>query len=163
MLSTTDKFKILFRDEFTCQYCGSNPGSEGLEVDHLIPKSKFGSDNPENLVSACKKCNRGKSGNIYFPKSLILRKDFDENWFVHKSFGAWSIKFCTENAVVESNWGYWIHIDRVYEKWWPNQISEKEWERAFVDHHMCDFLDCLDYAKRLVDCRAIYGDREIPW
>jgi hypothetical protein len=45
---------VLKRDNYTCQYCGSN---ENLQADHIIPISKGGLDNLENLITACRKCN----------------------------------------------------------------------------------------------------------
>lgn len=42
---------------FKCVYCGS---SKKLEVDHLFPVSKGGSEDLENLVCACKSCNSSK-------------------------------------------------------------------------------------------------------
>ena len=40
-----------------CYYCEVN---EATERDHIIPKSRGGSDEPENLVPTCQQCNRGK-------------------------------------------------------------------------------------------------------
>lgn len=50
--------EVFERDHYTCQYCGQVGG--GLEADHVIPFSKGGTDDLENLVTACKKCNRQK-------------------------------------------------------------------------------------------------------
>lgn len=55
------RFKILERDSFTCQYCGSSAPDVKLEVDHIIPKVKGGQDISTNLITACIRCNRGKS------------------------------------------------------------------------------------------------------
>jgi 5-methylcytosine-specific restriction endonuclease McrA len=49
---------ILRRDGFRCQYCGAH--SAQLTVDHVIPKSRGGSDSWENLVTACVRCNNSK-------------------------------------------------------------------------------------------------------
>lgn len=55
------RFKILERDNFTCQYCGATPKSGAiLMIDHIIPSSKGGETIPENLVTACFFCNIGK-------------------------------------------------------------------------------------------------------
>lgn len=51
---------VLRRDEHYCQYCGEKKTE--LTIDHIIPKSRGGSDSWENLVAACKKCNN-KKGN----------------------------------------------------------------------------------------------------
>ncbi len=49
---------IFERDDFTCQYCGAR-GVE-LECDHVEPISLGGTNEPGNLVTACKTCNRNK-------------------------------------------------------------------------------------------------------
>jgi hypothetical protein len=67
---------ILERDDYTCGYCGTKPkklyrryngGSYNwpreicvLHVDHMVPRSKGGSDHPHNLVTACEGCNLSK-------------------------------------------------------------------------------------------------------
>lgn len=56
------RFQVFDRDKFRCRYCGRTPDDEiTLEVDHVIPVSKGGSDEIENLVTSCFDCNRGKS------------------------------------------------------------------------------------------------------
>lgn len=60
-LSKKTRFEIFKRDGFTCQYCGEHPPSIVLEVDHIIPVSKKGTDDFDNLITSCFDCNRGKS------------------------------------------------------------------------------------------------------
>lgn len=55
------RFDIFKRDLFTCQYCGKNPPSVVLEIDHIIPVSKGGSNEIDNLLTSCFECNRGKT------------------------------------------------------------------------------------------------------
>lgn len=50
--------QVFERDQFTCHYCGQKGGI--LECDHVVPFSQGGSDEFENLVTACRKCNRSK-------------------------------------------------------------------------------------------------------
>ena len=56
------RFKVLTRDNFTCQYCGKTP-QDGvkLQVDHIYPKSKGGKWTLNNLITSCAICNNGKS------------------------------------------------------------------------------------------------------
>lgn len=54
------RYKVLLRDSFTCQYCGRKPPDVVLHVDHIIPRSKGGSNSIENLSTACADCNLGK-------------------------------------------------------------------------------------------------------
>lgn len=56
------RFKILLRDNFRCQYCGrTTQDGIRLEIDHIIPKSKGGNNNEDNLITSCEYCNLGKS------------------------------------------------------------------------------------------------------
>ena len=54
---------VLARDKWKCLSCGRSAKEDGvlLEVDHIIPRSKGGSDDIINLQTLCKKCNIGKS------------------------------------------------------------------------------------------------------
>lgn len=55
------RFEIFKRDNFICQYCGNHPPIVILEVDHILAISKGGKDDTENLITACRECNSGKS------------------------------------------------------------------------------------------------------
>jgi len=59
-LSPKLRFEIFKRDQFTCRYCGRRTPDVVLEIDHVVPVAEGGSDDPENLVTACYECNRGK-------------------------------------------------------------------------------------------------------
>ena len=48
-ISTKQRFAILKRDAFTCQYCGRSAPTVELQVDHIHPVSKGGEDIDENL------------------------------------------------------------------------------------------------------------------
>lgn len=52
---------FLLRDRYCCQYCGKRFSSAELTFDHLIPKSKGGKTNLENVVMACEPCNSKKA------------------------------------------------------------------------------------------------------
>lgn len=55
------RYEILRRDNHTCRYCGATAPSVELAVDHVTPTTLGGSDDPGNLVTACRDCNSGKS------------------------------------------------------------------------------------------------------
>ncbi len=55
------RWLILNRDKFTCQYCGSRAPDVILHIDHKVAKASGGTDNPENLITACSACNIGKN------------------------------------------------------------------------------------------------------
>ena len=50
--------QVFDRDNYTCTYCGERGGR--LECDHIHPHSRGGSDDLENLTTACFACNRSK-------------------------------------------------------------------------------------------------------
>jgi 5-methylcytosine-specific restriction endonuclease McrA len=58
------RFQIFHRDHYTCQYCGATGADGPLEVDHVLPQSERGDDDLSNLVTACRDCNRRKSGKV---------------------------------------------------------------------------------------------------
>lgn len=60
-ISKSTRFRIFARDGFTCRYCGAQSDTVALEVDHIIPVVEGGTNDDENLITACLTCNRGKS------------------------------------------------------------------------------------------------------
>jgi 5-methylcytosine-specific restriction endonuclease McrA len=48
---------VFARDSWTCQYCGT---TSHLTVDHVMPRSRGGPSDWENIVTACAPCNRRK-------------------------------------------------------------------------------------------------------
>lgn len=59
-ISKKIRFQVLTRDDSRCQYCGRGIAEVPLEVDHRVPRSAGGTDAIDNLVTACRDCNRGK-------------------------------------------------------------------------------------------------------
>ncbi|NJN91006.1 MAG: HNH endonuclease [Leptolyngbyaceae cyanobacterium SL_5_14] len=47
------------RAKYLCEYCHSpeRSSSDVFTIDHLIPRSLGGSDEPDNLALACRRCN----------------------------------------------------------------------------------------------------------
>lgn len=58
-ISLTRK-SVMMRDNYTCQYCGSQPTKGELTIDHVIPRVQGGETTWENVVCACKRCNLRK-------------------------------------------------------------------------------------------------------
>jgi hypothetical protein len=52
--------EIFRRDNYICQYCGREINEIELEVDHILPISKGGTNSPSNLQTLCVKCNQQK-------------------------------------------------------------------------------------------------------
>lgn len=64
---------IFKRDHYTCQYCGSQPGSEELSIDHVTPRSHGGASTWENCVLACINCNKRKADRTPDEAGMKLR------------------------------------------------------------------------------------------
>lgn len=45
---------------YTCVHCGKKFRKGSIDIDHILPKSKGGGNNPENLQCLCVHCNRSK-------------------------------------------------------------------------------------------------------
>lgn len=60
-ISKSVRFTIFSRDGYTCRYCGRQSDSCPLVIDHVIPVAQGGTNDPENLVTACHDCNAGKA------------------------------------------------------------------------------------------------------
>lgn len=71
------RFKIFERDDFKCVYCGRNPREHEttLEIEHVFPKARGGTNATANLVTACKECNAGKGD--YLLNQRQLKKFLD--------------------------------------------------------------------------------------
>lgn len=71
------RFDVLERDGFTCQYCGAKAPDAQLEVDHIVPVVRGGTNDPDNLRTACVGCNRGKGDKLL--ESLVRFEDLLPN------------------------------------------------------------------------------------
>lgn len=64
-IDTTDfKTRVLMIQNSNCSICGCKEKSK-LQIDHIIPVSKGGSDGLDNLQVLCYKCNYKKKDKIY--------------------------------------------------------------------------------------------------
>ena len=58
------RYQVLKRDNFKCCACGASPAKDPsveLHIDHIVPYSKGGDTQIDNLQTLCSKCNLGKS------------------------------------------------------------------------------------------------------
>jgi len=54
------RHEVFHRDKYRCKECGATNNETQLEVDHIKPVSKGGTNDLHNLQTLCKKCNRSK-------------------------------------------------------------------------------------------------------
>ena len=70
--------RVLRRDGYICAYCGQMANT----VDHILPVSKGGTDDMENLVAACTSCNSRKSNKL----SVFFLPDSTTSVYPRSSF-----------------------------------------------------------------------------
>ncbi len=75
------KINVLYRDDFTCQYCGfkgehnTTMKHKKMTIDHVVPVSKGGRTTFENCVAACGECNSKKANDMLHETGMkLLRK-----------------------------------------------------------------------------------------
>lgn len=60
-------------------YCGKPVSDRDGTVDHMLPLARGGSNNDDNLVAACKKCNELKNNRT--PLEFFSWKYLLEGWY----------------------------------------------------------------------------------
>lgn len=65
---------IMARDQYTCQYCGATPLRAELTLDHVLPRSRGGRTEWENVVVACRVCNQKKGNRTPKEAQMILAR-----------------------------------------------------------------------------------------
>lgn len=61
---------VFARDDHICQYCGGPADS----IDHVLPRSRGGGHDWENLVAACRRCNLAKRDRTPEEAGMRLRR-----------------------------------------------------------------------------------------
>jgi 5-methylcytosine-specific restriction endonuclease McrA len=62
---------VFARDQYRCQYCGSQ---KHLTVDHVVPRSKGGTDSWDNVVTSCAPCNLRKADRLLHAADMKLAR-----------------------------------------------------------------------------------------
>ena len=65
---------ILYRDDFTCAYCGQQFPAHKLTLDHFLPRSLGGKKIWTNMLTACYECNQIKAHHTYMTPIFYPRK-----------------------------------------------------------------------------------------
>src|SRR4030065_2675323 len=61
---------VFSRDDWACQYCGR----DAENLDHVVPKSRGGKHEWENVVASCRRCNSKKAHHTLKEVGMHLRK-----------------------------------------------------------------------------------------
>jgi 5-methylcytosine-specific restriction endonuclease McrA len=107
---TFSRRNIFKRDHYTCQYCGIQPGSNELTIDHVLPRSRGGVSSWQNCVLACLECNSRKADRTPAEAGLRLKKE--------PVRPPWKPLYAVHPAPIES----WSRF--VSEAYWTVELSE---------------------------------------
>jgi len=66
------RHNIYIRDRNRCQYCGRTFPRSELNLDHVIPRSRGGRTEWENIVCSCLSCNKRKGGRLPWEAGMRL-------------------------------------------------------------------------------------------
>jgi transcriptional regulator with XRE-family HTH domain len=73
-LSKKIRFEVFKRDKFTCQYCGRKAPDVVLNIDHINPVAKEGTNELMNLITSCFDCNNGKRDKKLDDSSIVEKQ-----------------------------------------------------------------------------------------
>lgn len=63
---------VLARDQYTCQYCQTQPPRKDLTIDHVVPRARGGKTTWTNVVTACLRCNNQKGSRTPEEAGMVL-------------------------------------------------------------------------------------------
>lgn len=99
----TLRYEVLKRAKFRCELCGISAEEKALEVDHIVPRNKGGSDDISNLQSLCYSCN-------------AMKRDRDDTDFrkvresyQHREEGCLFCEIPTDRIIAENELAYTIY------------------------------------------------------
>lgn len=72
------RLNVYRRDNFRCQYCGDEFDYDDLTFDHVVPQSKGGQTNWQNIVTSCEPCNTKKDDRTPDEADMKLLSDPDK-------------------------------------------------------------------------------------
>lgn len=103
------RYEILRRDDYACRYCGVRAPDVVLTIDHVIPVSLGGTDDPVNLVAACKDCNAGKTSSS--PDAPLVAQVSEDavRWLraLEKAAEIASAQYAEDDAISEAFLTFW--------------------------------------------------------
>jgi 5-methylcytosine-specific restriction endonuclease McrA len=103
------------RDDWTCMYCGKQPGTESLTIDHIVPRSRGGLTTWTNTVCCCTGCNQRKNNRTPEEAGIKLMRQPKKPDFavfkVEKRFVCKSWKHFVEKMLDASYWDVELEND----------------------------------------------------
>lgn len=67
------RHNVFARDRHRCSYCGKKKGTDELDLDHVLPRSRGGPHEWTNVVTSCRRCNLLKADKLPDEAGMPLR------------------------------------------------------------------------------------------
>lgn len=147
-VSKRKRFEVFKRDSFTCQYCGRAAPDVTLELDHISPVSKGGTDDVMNLVTSCSDCNSGKSDRLLGDDSVIVRQhqqlaELNERREQLKMMLKWRDELTSmRNDVVAAAADRWNAV--THGQWSLNTSGLAKLKKYITQYGLAEVLDAID-------------------
>ncbi len=147
------RYEILRRDNHACRYCGATAPGVPLTVDHVVPVSLGGSDDPENLVAACRECNSGKSSSNPDAPLVATVADDAVRWSKAMELVAFGravgrAEAKERHAAFEAHWQTWTYTYKLKPHYFELPFNWKRSVDQFLDAglEMDDLCELVDVA-----------------
>jgi hypothetical protein len=153
------RFEVLRRDNYTCRYCRSTENE--LTIDHVVPTVLGGSDDPANLVAACKDCNAGKASSS--PDAPLVAQVSDDavRWAAAMKLAA-ERRGVSDEALLSRLSGirdYWYEVIPGYRHQQPKWRLPTDWNQhvaqlltaGMPDAMVMDSIDVASTARGNID------------
>lgn len=154
-LSKKTRFEVFKRDGFTCIYCGGRPPNVILHCDHVVAVARGGTNEIDNLVTACDACNLGKGARdlttvpLTIEQKTAVMRERQEQVAAFNAAIAEKIELREESA--------WIIADE-FTKGWASQTGSFSRARFASIERFVELLT-LDEILEAVDL----AQRKFPW
>jgi hypothetical protein len=141
------RFEVFKRDSFRCQYCGATAPEVLLQIDHIAPVSKGGTNDIVNLLTSCAACNAGKSDrtlddNTAVVKSRRQMEELQERREQLEMMMAWreGLRDVQEESVGRVC-DYWHRVAPGYTCTGNAKADVAKWIRQFSIAEVCHAMD----------------------
>ena len=154
------RFEVLKRDKFTCQYCGRMSPDVVLEIDHITPVSKGGTNDIMNLITSCKDCNSGKS-NIELSDDSAIKKQQAQLQEMAEKKEQLEMMLKWRESLIDLDSQYVDAVDDIFlsrTEWGISEHGKKKVKRWIKDFSLSEVLDATEIA---ID--TYYDDTEESW
>jgi hypothetical protein len=146
-LSKKARFDVFKRDGFVCQYCGAHPPQVTLHCDHIVAVVEGGTNDADNLVTACEACNLGKGARALADVPASLQSRAAEMAEREEQLrGYTEVAMARRNRLEEQSWD----VAEIFMDQHRSDGINKDWFqsiRNFVDKlGLVDALDAMQIA-----------------